>query len=58
MTGTRIKDGSPEESVLVYDHVAGGAELHIDRGPNEENESYHRRLALYGGLFGRLSQEG
>jgi len=42
-----------EESVLVCDHVDGGAELHIDREPNEEDESYSRRLALYGSLFGR-----
>ncbi len=46
-----------EESVLVYDHVDGGAELHIDREPNEEDESYRRRLALYGSPFGRCSHE-
>jgi hypothetical protein len=44
-----------EESVLVYDHVDGGDEFHIDREPNEDDESYRRRMALYGSLFGRRS---
>jgi hypothetical protein len=48
---------TPEENGLVYDHVDGGAELHIDRESNEEDESYRRRLALYGSLFGRRSRE-
>jgi hypothetical protein len=42
-----------EESVLVYDHVGVGDEFHIDREPNEDDESYRRRVALYGSLFGR-----
>ncbi len=46
---------TPEESVLVYDHVDGGAELHIDRESNEEDESYRRRLALYSSLFSHES---
>ena len=40
-----------EESVLVYDHVA--REFQIDREPNEDDESYRARSALYGSLFGR-----
>jgi hypothetical protein len=44
-----------EQSVLVYDHVDGGGEFHIDREPDEDDESYHRRLALYGDLFDRRS---
>jgi hypothetical protein len=40
-----------EESVIVYDHVDGRGEFHIDREPDEDEESYRRRLALYGGLF-------
>ena len=44
-----------EESVIAYDHVDGGGEFHIDREPNEDDESYRRRLALYGSLFGRRS---
>jgi hypothetical protein len=43
-----------EESVIAYDHV-GGDEFHVDREPNEDDESYRRRLALYGSLFGRRS---
>jgi len=42
-----------EQSVLVYDHVDDGGEFHIDREPNEDNESYRRRSELYGNLFGR-----
>jgi len=42
-----------EESVLVYDHVEDGGEFHIDRESNEDDESYRRRRALYGSLFGR-----
>lgn len=42
-----------EESVLVYDHVDGAGESHIDREPDEDDESYRRRLALYGNLFDR-----
>src|SRR5215510_15952056 len=44
-----------EESVIAYDHVDGGDEFYIDREPNEDEESYRRRLALYGKLFGRRS---
>jgi hypothetical protein len=39
--------------VLVFEHVDGKVELYIDREPNENDENYHRRLALYGSLFGR-----
>jgi hypothetical protein len=42
-----------EESVLVYDRVDDGREFRIDREPNEDDESYRRRAALYDGLFGR-----
>jgi hypothetical protein len=42
-----------EESVLVYDHVGDGGEFHLDRESNEDDESYRRRSALYGDLFGR-----
>ena len=42
--------GPGEESVLVYDHVDDGGDFHIDR---ESGESYRRRSALYGSLFGR-----
>ncbi len=46
-----------EERVLVYDHVDGGAEIHIDRESNEDDESYRRRLVLYGNLFPPRSHE-
>jgi len=42
-----------EESVLVYDHVEDGVEVHIDRDPDEDDESYNRRSALYDSLFNR-----
>ena len=42
-----------EDSVFVYDHVDAAGELSIDRDPGEDEESYRRRLALYGNLFGR-----
>ena len=42
-----------EESVLVYDHVGGGDQLHIDREADEDDESYNRRVALYDDLFRR-----
>ena len=42
-----------EESVLVYDHIQEGGELHIDREVDEDNESYAQRAALYNNLFGR-----
>lgn len=44
-----------EESVLAYDHVGDDGEFHIDREPDEDDESYGRRAALYDGLFGRRS---
>jgi hypothetical protein len=44
---------SGEESVLVYGHVDDGGETRIDRESNEDGESYRRRSALYGSLFGR-----
>jgi hypothetical protein len=44
-----------EESVLVYDHVGDDGEFHIDREPDEGDESFGRRAALYHGLFGRRS---
>jgi hypothetical protein len=40
-----------EESLLVYDHV-GGDEFHIDRAPDEDDESYHRRVELFRDLLG------
>jgi len=42
-----------QESVLVYDHVDNGGDLHIDREPDEDDKSYRHRAALYYGLFGR-----
>ena len=42
-----------EESVLVYDHVDDGGEIHIDREPDEDDESYNRRSSLYGNLYDR-----
>jgi hypothetical protein len=42
-----------EESVLVYDHVHDGGEFRVDRGEDEDDESYARRSALYGSLFRR-----
>jgi hypothetical protein len=42
-----------EESVLVYDHVDDSGAVHIDREPDEDDESYNRRSALYGRLFDR-----
>ena len=40
-----------EESVLVYDHVGVG-DFEIDRDPDEDDESYNRRVALLRDLFG------
>jgi len=42
-----------EESILVYDHVQDGGDFHVDRDADEDDESYARRAALYGSLFGR-----
>ena len=42
-----------EESVLVYDHVDDRGEVHIDREPDEDDESYNRRTSLYGNLYDR-----
>jgi len=42
-----------EESVLVYDHVATGDDMQIDREPDEDDETYKRRTALYNELFRR-----
>jgi len=42
-----------EESVLVYDHVDERGDIRIDREPNEDDESYRQRSALYGNLFRR-----
>lgn len=42
-----------EESVLVYDHVGDRGEVHVDREPDEGDESYNQRSALYDSLFGR-----
>ena len=42
-----------EDSVLVYEHVEDAGEIQIDREPGESDESYDRRSALYGDLFGR-----
>ena len=42
-----------EESVLVYDHFKEEGEFSVDRDADENEESYQRRSALYGSLFGR-----
>jgi hypothetical protein len=42
-----------EESVLVYNHVDEGSDFSVDREADEDDESYERRSALYGSLFGR-----
>jgi hypothetical protein len=42
-----------EESVLVYDHADDGGEIRISREPDEDDDSYDRRSALYGSLFDR-----
>jgi hypothetical protein len=42
-----------EDSVLIYDRVDQGGEFHIDREPNEDDENYYNRLALYDSLFRR-----
>jgi hypothetical protein len=42
-----------EESVLVYDHVDDSGVFHVDRELDEDDESYERRAALYGRIFGR-----
>jgi hypothetical protein len=42
-----------EESVLVYDHITEEGEFSVDRDADENDESYERRSALYGSLFGR-----
>lgn len=44
-----------EQSVLVYDHVDDSDEAHIDREPDEGDESYNQRTALYDSLFDRRS---
>jgi hypothetical protein len=41
-----------EESILVYDHVDKGSDVNVDREADEDDVSYERRSALYGGLFG------
>jgi hypothetical protein len=41
-----------EESVLVYDHVDDSGDFLVDRESSEDDESYRRRSALYGSLFG------
>jgi hypothetical protein len=42
-----------EDSVLVYDHIDDGGELHIDRDGDDDDERHRRRTELYGSLFGR-----
>jgi hypothetical protein len=50
----RSFERAPDEaSVLVYDRVDGAGEFQIDREPLEDDESFRRRSALYGNLFGR-----
>jgi hypothetical protein len=44
---------SDEDSVLAYDHIGPGDDLQTDREPDEDDESYKRRTALYGDLFRR-----
>jgi hypothetical protein len=38
--------------MLVFELPDGKVEIYIDREPNESDESYRRRLELYGSLFG------
>jgi hypothetical protein len=38
---------------IERDIVEDGGEFQIDREPNEDEESYCGRLALYSSLFGR-----
>jgi hypothetical protein len=40
-----------KEIILVFNHV-GGSEFQIDRDPDEDGESYRRRLKLFRHLFG------
>jgi len=40
-------------TILVYDHVGSESELQIDREPDEDDESYARRVELYRILFER-----
>jgi hypothetical protein len=47
-----LERGPGEESVLVYDHVDDSGKFHIDREPDEDEESYRHRIVLYGDLFG------
>jgi len=42
-----------EESVLIYDHVDEPGKFRIHREDGEDDESYHRRSALYDSLFSR-----
>jgi hypothetical protein len=44
--------GPNEDSVLAYDHIDDAGSAQIDREPDEDDESYRRRSALYGQLFG------
>jgi hypothetical protein len=44
-----------DERVLVYDHVDSGGTSYICREPDEDEENYRRRLALYDSLFDRRS---
>jgi hypothetical protein len=44
-----------EESVLVYDHVADGGDMSMDRDAGEDDDRYNRRSGLYDDLFGRRS---
>jgi hypothetical protein len=44
-----------EKSVLVYDHIGDGGEVHIDREPDEYDGSHNQRYALYDSLFDRRS---
>jgi hypothetical protein len=49
----RFERAVGEESVLAYDHVDNHGESHIDRDPDEGDETYRRRSTLYGSLFDR-----
>ena len=44
--------GSGEENIFVYDHVPEDSKFRIDREPDQDDESYARRSALYNSLFG------
>jgi hypothetical protein len=48
-----LERGAGEESILVYDHLSDGEDAAIHREPDETDEAYNRRAALYNDLFRR-----